>query len=90
LNTSANNTSEKQIDLSIVIVSFNTRELTRQCLEKVEKHAAGTPHEVFVIDNASADGSADMVAAEFPWVHLIRMKENKGFAKRQRADMCCF
>jgi len=80
LNTSVNNTSEKQIDLSIVIVSFNTRELTRQCLEKVEKHAAAIPHEVFVIDNASADGSADMVASEFPGVHLIRMAENKGFA----------
>jgi len=70
----------KQVDVSIVIVSFNTRSLTRQCLESIQHHAKGIRHEVFVIDNASTDGSADMVAAEFSWVHLIRMTENKGFA----------
>jgi len=80
VGTAKINPGEKHIDVSIVIVSFNTKELTRQCLEKVEKYAAGIPHEIFVIDNASTDGSADMVAAEFSWVHLIRMTENKGFA----------
>jgi GT2 family glycosyltransferase/serine acetyltransferase len=72
--------NSKQLDVSIVIVSFNTRSLTRQCLESIQHHAKGIRHEVFVIDNASADGSADMVAAEFSWVHLIRMTKNKGFA----------
>ena len=68
------------IDVSIVIVSFNTIDVTRQCLEHVRKHAAAVKHEVLVVDNASVDGSADMVAAEFPEARLIRSDENRGFA----------
>jgi len=68
------------IDVSIVIVSFNTRDVTRQCLDHVRKHAAAVRHEVLVVDNASVDGSADMVAAEFPEARLIRSDENRGFA----------
>ena len=74
------NPDEETIDVSIVIVSFNTKEVTRQCLEHVQKHAAVVRHEVLVVDNASGDGSADMVAAEFPRARLIRLPENKGFA----------
>ena len=74
------NTPDNPIDVSIVIVSFNTRDVTRQCLEHVHAHATGVRHEVLVVDNASADGSADMVAAEFPSVQLIRLEENRGFA----------
>jgi hypothetical protein len=74
------NPDEETVDVSIVIVSFNTKDLTRQCLEHVQKHAAAVRHEVLVVDNASGDGSADMVAAEFPRVHLVRSNENKGFA----------
>jgi GT2 family glycosyltransferase len=74
------NTADNPIDVSIVIVSFNTRDVTRQCLEHVHTHAAGVRHEVLVVDNASVDGSADMVAAEFPWVELTRLEENRGFA----------
>ena len=58
------NTDDHPIDVSIVIVSFNTRDVTRQCLDYVQKHAAEVRHEVLVVDNASIDGSADMVAAE--------------------------
>ena len=74
------NPGDESIDVSIVIVSFNTRELTHRCLKSVEKHATGIRHEVFVVDNASSDASADMVAVEFPWVHLIRLNKNRGFA----------
>lgn len=70
----------ESIDVSLVIVSYNTREITRKCLECVRKYAKGISHEVFVVDNASSDGSADMVAMEFPWATLIRMRQNKGFA----------
>lgn len=67
-------------DISIVIVSFNTAALTRQCLEKAQACATDLRCEVIVVDNASHDGSADMVAAEFPQVRLIRLAANRGFA----------
>ncbi|MBM2810020.1 MAG: putative glycosyltransferase [Chloroflexi bacterium] len=67
-------------DLSIVIVSFNTRELLRCCLASVLSSEGLGECETFVVDNASADGSADMVAAEFPWVHLIPSPHNGGYA----------
>jgi GT2 family glycosyltransferase len=66
--------------LSIVIPSWNTRELLRVCLRTIE--AATKPTcEVIVVDNASADGSADMVATDFPDVRLFRNTTNEGFAK---------
>jgi len=64
----------EQIPVSVIIVSFNTRELLRECLGAIEPH-----HEVIVIDNASGDGSADMVGADFPKVMLIRNANNVGF-----------
>jgi GT2 family glycosyltransferase len=66
--------------VSVVIVSFNTRDLLRECLGSLAREAGGVPHETIVVDNASCDGSADMVAAEFPDVRLIRRKSNLGFA----------
>lgn len=66
--------------LSIVIVNFNTRELLKACLRSVETSRTARPWELFVVDNASADGSADMVAAEFPWANLIRSDSNRGYA----------
>ncbi len=67
-------------DISIIIVSWNTRDILRDCLRSVYKQAGDTFFEVILIDNCSADGSADMVAAEFPEVRLIRNAENVGFA----------
>ena len=67
-------------DISIVIVSFNTCDLTRQCLEIVKKYIAGINHEILVVDNGSTDGSPDKIADEFPDVKLIRLNENRGFA----------
>lgn len=66
--------------LSIVIPSWNTRELLRVCLRTLEE-AEKPESEVIVVDNASHDGSADMVAVEFPDVKLIRNGTNEGFAK---------
>jgi len=69
-------------DLSIVIVSFNTRQLLKECLDSVYASLAeSTPtSEVIVVDNASLDGSAAMVRKHFPQVKLIANKENRGFA----------
>ncbi len=66
--------------LSIVIVSFNTRDLLRECLASLAKRSQGISTEVFVVDNVSRDGSAAMVEQEFPSVRLIRSDVNLGFA----------
>ena len=66
--------------LSIVFLSYNTRDLTRQALHSVLAAAEGLEAEIFVVDNASADGSADMVAEEFPHVKLICNEANVGFS----------
>ena len=66
--------------LSIVFLNYNTRDLTRQALNSVLAAAEGLAVEIFVVDNASVDGSADMVAEEFPQVKLICNEANVGFA----------
>ena len=67
-------------DISVVIVSFNTREILRECLDTLKRECAGLTVETFVVDNNSRDGSAEMVAADFPWVTLRRSTVNLGFA----------
>ncbi len=67
--------------VSIVIVSYNTRELLEACLTSVFTSVAGISFEVWVVDNASSDGSADMVEKRFPLVHCIRNDANLGFAR---------
>lgn len=64
--------------VAIVIVSYNCREPLRQCLSSLQ--AGGAIAHVIVIDNASGDGSADMMREEFPSVQLIVNAENRGFA----------
>lgn len=66
--------------ISVIIVSYNTKELLKQCLGALYNEDPHHNLEVFVVDNNSSDGSADMVAALFPGVFLLRNKENKGFA----------
>lgn len=69
------------MDISIIIVSWNVRDLLKRCLTSIFKHSQGISFEVLVVDNASADGTADMVAREFPQVTLLVQRENLGFAK---------
>ena len=66
--------------VTAAVVSYNTREELRRCLASLRAHA-GLPCDVVVVDNASADGSADMVKAEFPAARLIRNPENVGFSR---------
>lgn len=66
--------------LSILIVNWNTREDLLGCLGSLRAAALAVAHEVIVVDNASADGSADAVAAGFPEVRLLRAPRNLGFA----------
>ena len=69
------------MDLSIIIVNWNTCDLLAQCLESVYAYPADSECEVFVVDNASADGSAQMVRERFPRVQLIENTTNVGFAR---------
>ena len=71
--------SDVGVALSVVIVNYNTREHLRGCLQCVER-SEGVELETLVVDNASDDGSADMAAAEFPEVQLIRSPINGGYA----------
>lgn len=67
--------------LSILIVNWNVRDLLRECLHSIERGRGDLELEVIVVDSASADGSAAMVAAEFPWVTLLPQSENVGFPR---------
>jgi hypothetical protein len=69
------------VDVSVCIANWNCRELLRRCLESLYDQPQGVSFEVVVVDNASADGAADMVAAEFPGVTLVRNRDNRGFSK---------
>ncbi|MGQ9630516.1 MAG: glycosyltransferase family 2 protein [bacterium] len=69
------------MDVSIIIPSWNTRELLRGCLKSIRGNVRGVDCEIIVVDNASSDGSADMVRSEFPEVRLIENSENLFFAK---------
>ncbi|HUW24325.1 MAG TPA: glycosyltransferase family 2 protein [Patescibacteria group bacterium] len=70
--------AKSKVKLSIIILSWNTRELLNQCLKSLE---LGPEVEVIVVDNGSTDGSAQAVKKEFPGVKLIINKENLGFSK---------
>jgi GT2 family glycosyltransferase len=78
------------VDLTIVIVSWNVRDLLRHCLQSILTQTHPHPHEpvvesgrrlleIIVVDNASTDGSVEMVRAEFPGIRLIANNENRGF-----------
>lgn len=79
-------------DLSIVIISWNVRELLRLCLDSIPESLKGGKGksllaETIVFDNGSVDGSADMVREDFPWVHLMESKVNLGFTKGNNLAM---
>lgn len=73
-------------DLSVVIISWNVRELLRRCLDSIQEGLKGEKGkgllvETIVFDNGSADGSADVVREYLPWVHLMESEVNLGFTK---------
>lgn len=76
-----------KVDVSVVIVSWNTRDLLRACLASIARQPQSVSIEVIVVDNASRDGTPDMVADEFPDVHLIRNELNRGFAAANNQGM---
>jgi len=68
-------------DVSVIVVSFNTREILRQCLQSVVEEARTLDAEIIVVDNGSTDGSPEMVEVDFPQIVLLRSQINLGFAE---------
>ena len=75
------------MDVSVILVNYNTANLTKACLKSVFDHTSGIDFEVYVVDNASTDNSCEIIETEFPQVILIRNTENLGFGKANNIAM---
>jgi GT2 family glycosyltransferase len=75
------------VDLSVVIVSWNVRDLLQACLESLRPAWERTWAEVIVVDNASTDGTPDLVREEYPAVRLIANQANRGFGAANNQGM---
>jgi N-acetylglucosaminyl-diphospho-decaprenol L-rhamnosyltransferase len=73
--------SVSRTPIAVAVVSWNTRDLLSRCLRSLEPDARLGIAEVWVVDNGSADGSAELVRSEFDWVELIASDENLGFGR---------
>jgi hypothetical protein len=76
-----------KVDVSILIVNWNVRDLLRECLCSIYERTQGVTFEVVVVDNASSDGSVEMIRSEFPEVKLVTSRENLGFGKANNAAL---
>ncbi len=70
----------KSTELSIIILSYNTKDILRACLRSIKNSQGDIEYETVVVDNNSSDGSPKMIKTEFPWVKLVESKRNLGFA----------
>ena len=73
--------SRKPIDISIIIVNWNTRHLLAKCIHSIYETCQGIDLEIILVDNASEDGSVTMVRRSFPEIRLIENTENVGFVR---------
>jgi len=69
------------VEVSILIISYNTRQLTLECIASILSETHDLAYEIIVVDNASQDGSAEAIEAAYPEVRLFKLKENLGFAR---------
>ncbi len=76
-----------QLDLTIVIPSYNTRELLRNCISSIYEQTRGLRFEIICLDDHSPDGSADMVAEIFPEVILVRNQTNQFYVRNNNLGM---
>lgn len=68
------------MDISVIIVSYNSKKYIKNCIDSIFKYSQTLQKEIIVVDNASVDGSADVVRDNFPEVRLIKNSRNKGFS----------
>jgi GT2 family glycosyltransferase len=73
-------TQPVELDITLVIVSFNTREILLRCLDSIKKYTQEISYEVILVDNASEDGTVEAVVELFPEINVISNKENRGFS----------
>lgn len=73
------NRRTSNIELTIIVVSYGTCEMTLACLDSVVRQTTRTTYEIIVVDNASQDGSADSIAARFPDAKVLPQQSNLGF-----------
>jgi hypothetical protein len=76
------------IDLSIIVASYNTRDILRGCLNSIYRNTKGITFEVLVVDDCSTDGSPEMVQESFPQVRLIRNTSNLRYVKTNNIGLC--
>jgi GT2 family glycosyltransferase len=75
-------------DVSVIIINWNTRDYLARCLDSLAQGGLeGVSAEVWVVDNASSDGSAELVGARYPWARLVANERNLGFAAANNAVM---
>ena len=77
------------IELSVIIVNWNSRDYVRKCLASLFLHCRSVSFEVIVVDGASYDGCGEMLAAEFPSVRFLQLEKNVGFARANNAGVRC-
>jgi GT2 family glycosyltransferase len=77
--------SSKSVDISVVIVGWNAKRYLELCLESLVSAPLRRSIEVLVVDNASSDGTAEMIETKFPWVKLLKSAENLGSGAIHRA-----
>ncbi|MCX5854847.1 MAG: glycosyltransferase family 2 protein, partial [Deltaproteobacteria bacterium] len=75
------------MDISIIIVNWNTRDLLHACLESINKTISGISYEIIVVDNASQDSSVAMMQEKYPHVKVIQNTENRGFGAANNQAM---
>jgi GT2 family glycosyltransferase len=75
------------MNVSIIVVNWNTKALLRDCLNSVYEQIRDVDYEIIVVDNASTDGSKEMIRSDFPKVFLIENTENRGFAAANNQGM---
>ena len=75
------------LDLTIIIPSYNTQDLLRNCIQSIYQHTSNITFEIICLDDNSPDHSADMVAENFPDVILVRNRVNEFYAKNNNLGM---
>jgi N-acetylglucosaminyl-diphospho-decaprenol L-rhamnosyltransferase len=81
LSEESNASTGRRPAVSIIIVSYNSREWLQDCLDAIPAAAGALETEIVIVDNASVDGSAEFIEGAYPGVRLLRNRSNAGFAK---------